>query len=57
MCSERTSSVIAIAKTPSLKATIRENYTSFRSRRVACVSSLIRRSSPPAATESRPPPP
>ena len=39
----RTSSVIAIEKTPSLKATIRENSTSFSSRRFAVCSPGHRR--------------
>ena len=48
-----TSSVIAIAKTPSLKATIRENSISFSSRRFARLPAPRRASSRAAATEPR----
>ena len=53
MSSSSTSSVIAIAKTPSLKATIRANSISFSSRRFAVRSLATPGSSPPAATEPR----
>ena len=49
-----TSSVIAIEKTPSLKATIRENSVSLSSRRFAVCSlviAAIAASSRPGATE------
>jgi len=51
-----TSSVIAIAKTPSLKATIRENSISFPSRRRASLVFAMPGSSSPGATEPGPSP-
>jgi hypothetical protein len=48
-----TSSVIAIAKTPSLKATMRETSTPFSLRRLAARARSTTGSSTPAATEPR----